>query len=240
MASSRIPTPRGWRKTSRRCISTLRINKRKCFKCRSRYRPQRQWQKFCSRNCRWLASDARKSSLREKVKRVGSVENPFGVFNCLTCKKKFKSTRSTKKYCSHKCYRRRMSSNWMNKNRSKGLCYSCSSPPVAGTASWCEKHWLIQLSWRSGLRGRGSGGRLKALLVGQRYRCPYTGRKLVIGKNASIDHINPRSKFPGLIGKITNLEWVDQDVNRAKRAMSRAEFISICREVARMADLGLC
>lgn len=235
MASNRILTPRGWRKTDRQCPSHEKIPTRACLRCRCPFSPGRAWQKFCSRNCRWAVCDIIKASRRPKIRRIGTPGKPFGAFVCPVCKKKFTSTRSTKKYCSHVCYRKRMSSNWVNKNRSRGLCYACESPPITGTASWCEKHWLTQLAWRSGLRGRGSGRRLKEILESQNYRCPYTGRRLVIGKNASVDHINSRARFPGLIGEITNLEWVDVEVNRAKRTMSRVEFISMCREVVRRA-----
>lgn len=233
MAASRILTPRGWRKTSRRCTSISKIPARKCPRCHTKYRPQRRWQKFCSRSCRWAINDIRKRSLRPKVKRIGSSEKPFGEIVCPVCKKTFTSTRSTKKYCSHRCYRLRMSRNWMNENRAKGLCYACKTPPIKGGSSWCEKHWLTQLAWRSGLRGRGSWEQLKRLLIKQNRRCPYTGIKLIIGVNASIDHINPRALYPNLVGKINNLEWVDEDVNRAKRMMSRKEFVSMCRKVAR-------
>jgi 5-methylcytosine-specific restriction endonuclease McrA len=125
-----------------------------------------------------------------------------------------------------------MSRNWQSKNRTMGLCYSCSDKPVNGTSSWCEKHWLTQAAWRFGLRGRGSWKKLKDLLEAQNYTCPYSGRKLIIGMNASVDHKLPRSKYPGLVGSIGNCEWVDEDVNRAKRAMTPAEFIALCKSVA--------
>lgn len=233
MAASRILTPRGRRKTLRRCLSLKTLKERSCVRCRRHYAPQRRWQRFCSKRCRWSVHDKRKADKRQKRPLIGTKERPFGTRRCPSCRGDFIATRSTKKYCSHACFRRRMSRKWMNENRARGLCYACKSPPISGRSSWCERHWLTQLAWRSGLRGRGSGDRLKRLLIQQNYRCAYTGRKLTIGVNASVDHINPRSLYPHLIGKINNLEWVDEDVNRAKRTMSRTEFISMCREVVR-------
>jgi len=74
--------------------------------------------------------------------------------------------------------------------------------------------------------------KIKEVLKNQNYRCPYTGRRLKIGNNASIDHIKPRSLFNGKVGDIKNLEWVDTEVNRAKRTMSKARFVSLCRLIA--------
>lgn len=233
MASTRILTPRGWRKTSRRCASLSKIRARKCPRCNSKYEPQRKWQKFCSRKCRWAIHDNRKSSFRKKVRRVGTDGRPFGAITCPTCKERVLSTRPGKKYCSWVCYKKRMSLNWHNKNRRNGTCYDCSEPPINGTVSRCRRHWLTQAAWRAGVRAKKAWRLIENLLKKQNGRCPYTGRRLVPGKNASLDHINPRSLYPKLQGKISNLEWVDLEVNRAKRALSRQAFISLCRTVAK-------
>lgn len=203
-----------------------------CVICKKSFSPTRKWSKFCSKNCRWSNNDKKKQLSRKKISRVGSAEAPFGHLKCASCGNKFRSTMAAKKYCSHKCYRLRMSRNWVSKNRARGLCYSCENPPVQGTSSWCEKHWLTQAAWRAGLRGKGSWKKIKLLLELQNYICPYTGKKLVIGVNASVDHKLPRSKYPDLVGDISNYEWVDEDVNRAKRAMTKDEFISMCRLIS--------
>ena len=235
MAHTRIRTDRGWRKTSRRCASLLKIRKRKCPRCYSRYQPQRQWQKFCSRNCRWALHDVQRKKKIPKRILIGSVGKPFGSIRCPVCETSFASTRSSKKYCSHKCYRTRMSRNWMSKNRARGMCYDCENPPISGTVSRCEKHWLMQLAWRSGLRAKVAWSLLKKKFVQQKGRCSYTKKRLLFGRNASLDHIRPRALFPNLVGVVSNLEWVDTDVNRAKRTLSRFRFIKLCELVVRHA-----
>ena len=85
---------------------------------------------------------------------------------------------------------------------------------------------------RAGLRGPGWPDRLKRLLELQGFTCPYTGKKLEIGTNASLDHIQPKSRFPELENCFENLEWVDDNVNRAKRAMTKEEFVELCSTVA--------
>ena len=219
-------------KAGRKCPQRVKLPRRPCFVCGKHFHPERPWGKFCSSHCREKkgAAEKRKKLPPSRVP-IGFDGAPFGERECPTCKIRFTSTRPTKKYCSHTCFRKRMSENWMNKNRARGLCYQCKNPPIEGN-SWCEKHWFGQLAWRCGLRGKGNGEKLKSILVSQNYTCPYSGRTLTIGKNASVDHIQPRSKFPHLTGEISNMEWVDEDVNRAKRTMSREEFISMCVQIS--------
>ena len=75
---------------------------------------------------------------------------------------------------------------------------------------------------------------LKQMLESQGYKCVYTGRRLEIGGNASIDHKIPRSR--GGEDVIENLQWVDWQVNRAKTDMTHDEFIVMCRLIVRRAD----
>ncbi len=216
----------------RRCLSLKKFRERMCPRCKRRYRPQREWQKFCSRNCRWAINDKRKSLKRPKIKTNSTKRDPFGVVKCPVCLKRFSSTRASKKYCSWNCYKKRMFSNWKNANRKRGSCYDCLQPPLSGTVSRCEKHWLVQAAWRAGLRVKDGWVILRKKLEAQKWRCFYTGRILTLGVNASVDHIYARSTHPHLQGDIENLEWVDLEVNRAKRTLGKDAFIALCYEVS--------
>jgi 5-methylcytosine-specific restriction endonuclease McrA len=71
---------------------------------------------------------------------------------------------------------------------------------------------------------------LRDKLIAQNYRCAYTGKALILGVNASVDHILPVARFPQLISDLHNIEWVDLQVNQMKRDLTRDEFLSsICQ-----------
>ena len=74
---------------------------------------------------------------------------------------------------------------------------------------------------------------LADLFVQQRGICAYTGRRLRLGVNASIDHFHPRSRFPHLSNDINNLRWVHIHANQAKAALDLREFILLCQDVVR-------
>jgi len=67
---------------------------------------------------------------------------------------------------------------------------------------------------------------LRDLLKKQNYKCAYTGKKLVLGVNASIDHIRPKSLFPELANDPNNIVWVDLKVNKLKHNKPLEEFMS--------------
>jgi hypothetical protein len=99
--------------------------------------------------------------------------------------------------------------------------------------NYCERHWLVQAAWRNNLGGRdASGQRLKKMLEAQGFKCAYTGKPLALGVNASIDHKNPRGRFPSQRSVWKNVEWVDLEVNRAKRLLTKAEFIRLCHLIS--------
>jgi len=63
---------------------------------------------------------------------------------------------------------------------------------------------------------------LQKLFLSQVRRCVYSGIRLVLGDNASIDHKTPTSRGGG--HEIENLQWVDIRINRMKGDMTDSEF----------------
>ncbi len=215
-------------KQGRKCPSKEDLPERPCIVCSSAFAPQRRWHGYCSVRCRDKRKIDRAKAYEPMVKRRSSDDFPFGKSTCPVCTDEFVCTRSRKKYCSFRCFRLRIQRDWKNKNRASGKCYACSKPPLRPGSSYCKKHWLYQAAWRAGVRGAKIAEKVEALLEDQKYTCPYTERTLVIGENASLDHINPRSADTKGIGQIENLEWVDVQVNLSKRAMTRSEFVEFC------------
>jgi hypothetical protein len=63
--------------------------------------------------------------------------------------------------------------------------------------------------------------------------CYYSGIKLIIGKNASLDHKIPKSKH-GIedgVYDAGNLVWCDKMVNIMKNSMTDDEFIAMCKKI---------
>ena len=78
---------------------------------------------------------------------------------------------------------------------------------------------------------------LRELLEKQDFICPLTGRELVPGENASLDHIIPKSR--GGPNKIGNLQWLDNNINFAKRNLLPDEFAQLISDAyARMFTKG--
>ena len=61
--------------------------------------------------------------------------------------------------------------------------------------------------------------------------CAVTGVTIAIGTNAHLDHIMPKSLFPGLSGEVSNLQWVHEDVNMMKRNFTPERFLELCKNV---------
>ncbi len=81
------------------------------------------------------------------------------------------------------------------------------------------------------LRGkdRATHRELAALWHEQRGKCALTGRRL--DRSAQLDHVVPQAK--GGVDRITNLRWVCEQVNIAKRDMMDDEFAALCSDVMR-------
>ena len=112
------------------------------------------------------------------------------------------------------------------------LCRNCRSPEIVtlGKILHCKTCWFKMMAQHK-LGTAKRWRELRSLWDSQNGRCAYTGRELVIGVNASIDHILPSSRFPAKIMQLSNLCWADRKVNEIKRDMTRQEFLDLCAVV---------
>lgn len=110
-----------------------------------------------------------------------------------------------------------------------GLCQRCRVDK-ASIGVFCEECWY---------KGRAQGSlgssarwqELKALLIAQGFRCAYSGKLLILGPDATIDHKIPRSR--GGTNDIWNLHWVSRRVNTMKTDFTHEEFIRACEIIAK-------
>jgi hypothetical protein len=192
-----------------------------CWLCNKEFTQIRVWQKFCGRQC------------RERWFRNPKARN--GSKRCSICKAVFVPGKTWNQvYCSEKCHMVGLSKatgKYRTRNKKIGLCSNCSRKTLP-TSSLCEEHWYKRAARVNGLKTEDGWKLVKKLMEEQNFTCPYSGRELVLGFNASMDHVNPRSRFPEQAHLLENLEWIDIEVNSAKRDLTKEEYISLCKLVA--------
>lgn len=115
----------------------------------------------------------------------------------------------------------------------EGLCFKCAKRPHLNTSyrkKMCHTCYLKHTSvknmnstkyWRS----------ILSILESQDYICPYSGEKIVLSQNDSIDHILPRSRFPALVNDISNIQWVTRHINHMKWDMTHDEFMETLEQI---------
>jgi len=195
---------------------------------------------YCSANCSYESKKNRQKT-------------GFTSIICKICGKEFipKSTRSL--CCSDECSKLNKKSNNLKlrtihiqknglseqmkqmrkRNKKNKVCYECGKHKLENSV-YCETHYYKMISganmktvkyWRE----------LKAKFEQQNERCYYTGDKLILGINASIDHVIPRSSKNKNVYTIDNLVWCTREVNLAKRHTSVENFMELCRKVSGIA-----
>lgn len=119
----------------------------------------------------------------------------------------------------------------------EGLCIRCGRFPSLsglnrnnGSHNMCQTCYLKHVS-QTNLGTSKHAAALLAKLVAQNYKCPYTNDDLVLGGNAWVDHIMPRSRFPELAHDIDNVEWVTETVNRMKQDQTFTEFLATVQRI---------
>lgn len=114
------------------------------------------------------------------------------------------------------------------KLRSNGLCMCGKPATVRDSVTVCEDCWFKEIA-RKRTKATRNWALIKELLIKQEYKCAYTGKPLVVGKNASLDHIMPSSK--GGSDKINNLQWVDIDINEMKNDFAHDDFLNTIKHI---------
>ena len=115
----------------------------------------------------------------------------------------------------------------MRKRVAEGKCGMCGSTELV-TKSVCFDHWLLKMSRSAvGKCSKKISMSVWGILLQQEMRCAYTGKELVPGQNASVDHIVPRSR--GGSNDLSNLQWVDTTVNIMKHNLLHEEFVEIVK-----------
>ena len=112
-------------------------------------------------------------------------------------------------------------------NRDRGQCWLCQKPGLI-TALYCEDCWLAEVSKRF-LGPRKRGAELKDLFTRQGHRCALSGVPLQLGRNASLDHILPKSC--GGADDVVNYRWVHTRVNQLRGNLTDGEFYDLCARV---------
>lgn len=79
--------------------------------------------------------------------------------------------------------------NWGKRNNVKGLCFFCNEPKLPDNLL-CSTHFFKMVA-TSTLKNRALWECIQEMFYAQEGRCYLTGRKLILGKNASLDHLLP-------------------------------------------------
>ena len=138
---------------------------------------------------------------------------------CITCGVKV----SKGVYCE--LHKKKLRSRLTNRKEA-GLCQTCPQERLPHSAK-CLNCWL-----KLAIRSRKLDctlEELKLLWKRQGEICVYSGREIVLGLNAHIDHRIPVAD--GGSGRIDNLQFIDGDVNHAKRALDECSFLRLCADV---------
>ncbi len=134
-----------------------------------------------------------------------------GSFHCQNCNDKFNQARMLKY-------------NLAKLTNSCTVCYN--TPATIGDS--CLYCWLRRTAGNA-TKSREDWSFLFRKLEEQRYKCKYSGKNLIPGDNASIDHIEPTSK--GGNNELDNLVWCDLAVNMMKSNLSLKAFLLLCKQI---------
>ncbi len=141
---------------------------------------------------------------------------------CSSCKAKHKAKYPARYDIKHSQTRRK-------RNDAAGVCRECGKERYH-ESNYCHHHFIANIArpykipvdlWEI----------LLQKLEQSDFTCFYTGKQLVPGINACVDHLSSRSQHPDKISELDNLVWCDKWINRMKGHMSYQDFIALCQTI---------
>lgn len=114
------------------------------------------------------------------------------------------------------------------KAKEKGMCTHCCTRPHLQGNSFCQQCYLQAVSVKHFKTAR-CWVELETKWDGQGGKCALSGLSLTLGTNAELDHIIPLAKKG--CEDVSNVQWVFRAVNRMKRDMVEAEFLSLVKQI---------
>lgn len=126
--------------------------------------------------------------------------------------------------------------NWAKYQNEKGLCRFCNNQRLINQKT-CTTCYLKVMA-KNNLNNRMHHSTLYEKLVEQDFKCYLSGRELILGDNASLDHVIARSKDKSLCLDLSNIKWIDKHVNRVKTDLSVDELLILCKEIIKHNEIG--
>ncbi len=106
-------------------------------------------------------------------------------------------------------------------------CLDCKRK-VHNTVDRCTTCFLKQKA-RKYLGNPNNWGILKKIYDHQKGKCPYTGIKIVLGLNCTVDHIIPKAN--GGKNVANNIQFVYAPVNSMKGSLNEEEFLHLIKKI---------
>ena len=116
-----------------------------------------------------------------------------------------------------------------------GMCGACGLHPILTTQTVCKACYYKRISCSS-FGTCADGKALEEMFEKQEGKCPLSGRQIVLGDTAELDHILAISRG-GLVNDLQNVRWVHKMVNRSKQHYTDEEFLELVRDIARHSGL---
>lgn len=168
-------------------------------------------------NCAAISSRRSAKAVTERRKKDGL---------CHFCGKESPSLRCESCAISHSLHRKERRKFF----KEKGLCAECGKEKLCHCVC-CVDCYMASAS-KQNLGTTKHRHELKERFFAEGSKCFYTGKELILGVNASLDHMNPVSRFGESANVPENLVWCDRAVNEAKKSMTKEEFIGLCKLIA--------